>query len=96
LKSNVVRIIEILFTSEERETVTKILSEECNGERLLSSSEDSIERIQLAVLKLSNGEMDKLLAAVELAQLDWQDALVLAGFGNDAEAHTIWAEEKLG
>jgi len=84
-------VSEYLFTTEENTTVIEILTEECNGARLYTTSEDAIERIQLAVLKLSNGEVDKFLAAAELAQLDWRDVLVAAGFGNDLEAHTKWA-----
>ena len=48
---------------------------------------------QLAVLKLSNGELDKFLAAAELAQLDWRVVLVAARFENDLEAHLKWEEE---
>ena len=85
-----------MFTPEERETVTEILMEECNARRLYTTSEDAVERIQLAVLKLSHGDTEKFLAAAELAQLDWRDALMAAGFGNDVEAHLNWAEEFLG
>lgn len=41
----------------------------------------------------NDGEPDKFLAAVELAQLDWRDVLMAAGFGNDLEAHLRWADE---
>ena len=95
-RPNVTGVIAIIFTPEERETVTEMLTEECNGERLHSSSKDAVERIQLAVLKLSNGEVDKFLAAIELAQLDWRDVLMAAGFGNDLEAHLKWAEKVCG
>lgn len=93
LRPNVLMVSECLFTTEENATVIDILTEECNGEHLYTTSEDAVERIQLAVLKLSNGEVDKFLAAAELAQLDWRDVLVAAGFGNDLEAHTKWVAE---
>ena len=93
LRPNVTGVIAILFTPEEHETVTEMLTEECNAERLYTSSEDAIERIQLAVLRLSNGEIDKFLAAIELAQIDWRDVLVAAGFGNDLKAHLKWAKK---
>jgi hypothetical protein len=96
LRPNVIGVIAIMFTSEERDTITEMLMEECNAKRLYTSSEDTVERIQLAVLKLSNGNAEKFLAAAELAQLDWRDALMAAGFGNDVEAHLNWAEEILG
>jgi hypothetical protein len=96
LRPIVISIVTTIFTPEERETVTEMLMEECNAQRLNITSEDAVERIQLAVLKLSNGDAEKFLAAAELAQLDWRDALVAAGFGNDLEAHLNWAEEILG
>jgi len=85
--------IAALFAPEDCETVTEMLFEECNAEQLYTTSADSVERIQLAVLKISSGEVDKFLAAVELAQLDWRDALMAAGFGNDVEAHLKWAQD---
>jgi hypothetical protein len=45
------------------------------------------------VLKLSKGEVDKFLAAAELAQLDWRDVLVASGFGSDVKAHRKWADK---
>ena len=88
--------IECLFTPDERKTIAKLLIEECNAEKIYASSEAGIERIQLAVLKLSDSDTDKFLAAIELAQIDWRDVLMAAGFGNDLEAHLKWAEEICG
>ena len=93
LRPLVTAAITALFAPEDRETITEVLTEECNAERPYTSSEDLVERVQLAVLKISNGKVDKLLPAAELAQLDWRDALMAAGFGNDLEAHLKWAGE---
>ena len=93
LRPTVTAIIKALFEAKDRETVTEILVEECNAERLYTTSPDAVERIQLAVLKLSNGEVDKFLAAAELAQLDWRDVLFASGFGRDLKAHLKWADE---
>jgi len=93
LRPNVTAAITALFALDERETISEMLIEECNAERLHSSTAEGLERIQLAILKLSNGEVDKFLAAAELAQIDWRDALMAAGFGNDLEAHLSWAKE---
>lgn len=90
---NAIAIIANLFTPDERETITTLLIEECTAEKLYSSSAEGVERIQLAVLKLSYGDTDKFLAAIKLAHLDWRDVLVAAGFGNDLQAHLKWAEE---
>jgi len=50
-----------------------------------------MERVRFAALKLSEGNTDKLLRAAQLAQRDWRELLVPAGFANDAEAHKSWA-----
>ena len=93
LRSNLLTAITNLFTPDEYETITKILIEECNADKIHVSSEIDVERIQLAVLNLSEGDTDKFLAAAQLAQLDWRDVLVAAGFGNDLEAHLKWIDK---
>lgn len=93
LRPTVIAVVNALFKAKERKTVTEILVEECNAERLYTTSADAVERIQLAVLKLSNGKADKFLTAVELAQLDWRDVLVASGFGSDLKAHLKWAAD---
>lgn len=49
-----------------------------------------LERVRCAVLKLSDGLLDVLAVAVSLAQADWRDALVAAGFEEDVNAHLAW------
>jgi len=49
-----------------------------------------MERIRFAVLKLSEGNIEKLVQGIELAQTDWRDLLMMAGFGEDVEAHDKW------
>ena len=43
-----------------------------------------------AGLKLSGGDLSKLQAAIALAQVDWRDVLMGAGFGEDVSAHRAW------
>jgi hypothetical protein len=49
-----------------------------------------MERIRFSVLKLSEGKIDELVRAIELAQVDWRDLFMEAGFGHDPEAHNKW------
>jgi hypothetical protein len=49
-----------------------------------------MERIRFSVLKLSNGDMKKLVDAIELAKVDWRDLFMAAGFGEDPQAHKKW------
>jgi hypothetical protein len=46
-------------------------------------------------LKVSGGEAGRFLEAAALAQMDWRDVLMAAGFGSDLEAHIGWAEKTL-
>ncbi len=61
----------------------QIHSQGCDGE--------AMERIWLASLKLSAGSVAAFENAVLLAQVDWRDVLMGAGFGSDPEAHLRWA-----
>jgi hypothetical protein len=49
-----------------------------------------LERIRLAVIRLSNGELASLRSAIREANTDWRDVLVAAGFANDIDAHRHW------
>jgi len=44
-----------------------------------------VENSLASMLKISNDEVDKFLAAAELGQIDWRDTLMATGFGNDLE-----------
>ena len=57
---------------------------------------ESMERIRFAVLKLSEGDLRKLEPAIALANLDWRDPFMNAGFGHDVNAHQRWADSVLG
>ncbi|MBQ0891505.1 hypothetical protein KBX37_00030 [Micromonospora sp. U56] len=49
---------------------------------------ESAERIQAAVVFLSDGDSRRFLDAVALAQQDWRDVLVAAGLADDD-----WADQ---
>jgi hypothetical protein len=96
LTMRVQAVIEKLFAETgDRETVRAILLEECGESLPLAGNPDQIERIQLAVLKVSRGEAGKFLETAALAQMDWRDVLMAAGFGSDVEVHIGWAEKTL-
>lgn len=93
LSPRVASVIKALFAQEEHQTVIEMLVEECGAARLYVTNANLVERVQLAVLKISNGQIDKFLAATQLAQIDWRDALMTAGFGQDVNVHLRWAQE---
>ena len=81
-----------LFPAEEHEEVTRLLQEDCGAVLPFADnvSTDRFERVQCAALRLSEGRMDKLYDAIALAQTDWRDLLVMAGFAEDIRAHRGW------
>ena len=85
------RRLDALFVEPDRESVANLLVTEC-GDKLplwLDMSPQGLERIRFAALKLSNGSIPEL-RAVQIAQVDWRDVLVAAGFGRDVLAHEAW------
>ena len=84
-----------LFAPEQQLDVTHRLEEFCAESLCIGEppSPESLERVRFAVLKLSDGDIDALCRAIELARSDWRDLLVAAEFANDCEAHQGWSPE---
>jgi hypothetical protein len=80
--------VAMLFGPDNIELVSALLINEC-GENLTKYPE-LLERIRCAVLKLSHGDLAALRRAIDLAKLDWRDALVCAEFAYDITAHKSW------
>ena len=85
------RRIAELFPADA-EAVTALLEARCAARlpMIAKQGENGIERVRCAVLKLSEGKMDRLEHAVERANRDWRDVLVWSGFGQSASAHKAW------
>jgi hypothetical protein len=98
LSSRTKQLVEHLFDSKQAAEAAQWLEEECGNKLPFCRDNDEykMERIRFAVLKLSQGDLTKLLRAIDLARRDWRDVLVAADFGNDLRAHETWAEEVLG
>lgn len=92
LSEKTVERINALFSDSQREEVEELLKQECGDNIPFCENKNKyeMERIRFAVLKLSEGNMDKLIQAIELAQTDWRDLLMAAGFAHDVEAHNKW------
>jgi hypothetical protein len=95
LSENTLRRVEVLFRGKAREAAINMLVDECGAN--LPFCQDTTphraERLRYAALKLSEGRLDKLREAVELAKLDWRDLLMAAGFGHVHE-HEHWMPER--
>jgi hypothetical protein len=80
-----------LFAPDERAAAILLLASECGEELpLVAGDVQTMERVRLACLKISDGALEKLGDAVSLANTDWRDVLVAAGFADDPTAHRRW------
>ena len=97
LSANTQSLVEKIFDENQVGEATQWLEDECgnNLPGCRDYDEHQIERIRFAVLKLSEGTIHKLLRAIDLARTDWRDLLMVADFGTDVGAHTLWAEDFL-
>ena len=82
----------MMFRGENARVAGDMLERECGNNVLFCEDSDSLqlERIRFAALKVSEGKLETLREAVELAKMDWRDLLMWAGFGNDVSAYRGW------
>jgi len=87
-------LVHAFYQSREALEVCDVLENECGVEVLSCEgwSPTQMERIRFAALKLAQEKTMSLESAIELAQTDWRDLLMSAGFGNELNAHAKWAE----
>lgn len=82
-----------LFTPDDANEAERLLVEEC-ADNLPAiggpATPIRLERIRFAALRRSDGRIERLREAVALAQTDWRDLLVAAGFAHDVDAHARW------
>ena len=86
-----------LFRGNARHEASELLLHQCGNNLPSLEKEDEfrLERVRFAALKLSQGEIDKLRKAIELAKTDWRDLLMAAGFGKDLNEHKLWSPDPL-
>jgi hypothetical protein len=86
------RRLDALFTGADREQAADLLESQCGSNLPFQEKSDAhdLERIRFAALKLSNGDLKELQRAVEIAQEDWRDVLVAAGFAHSITVHEKW------
>ncbi|MEU4237332.1 hypothetical protein [Actinoplanes sp. NPDC026619] len=73
------------FRPEEAEAILSLLTDAVPQEP--GDSADGIERVQAAVVLLSDGDSQRFLEVLRMAQQDWRDVLVAAQL-----AHDDWPE----
>ena len=98
LSPETVRRLEILFAPGDRERAAALLRDQCGNNLpfLDKANMHTLERFRFAALKYSDGNFAQLERAVKLAQRDWRDLLVAAGFANSLSAHERWEPKPAG
>ena len=63
-----------MFGEDDQGEATRLLAERCGNNLPFckDSTPRSLERIRFAVLKLSEGDIEALVRAVEAAETDWR------------------------
>jgi len=91
------QLVDVIFDEQYVAEISQWLEDECGSNLPFCKDydENQMERIRFAVIKLSNGDIDKLLRAIDVARTDWRDLFMAADFGYDVKAHEKWAEEIL-
>ncbi len=92
LSSGTLDRVNALFGPDDAPEAMELLERDCadNLPGLENDTPVTLERIRFAALKVSGGDLEKLVDAISLAQLDFRDLLMSAGFGYDVEAHLSW------
>jgi len=87
-----------IFSLPDRAEASQWLEQKCGNNLPFCSDHDEhqMERLRFAAIKLSQGNIQKLLRVIDVACMDWRDLLVAAGFGHDIMAHEAWAKDILG
>lgn len=90
-------LIEKVFGPKRVAEAAQWLEAECGNNIPFCDKHDEfqMERIRFAAIKLSEGDVKKLLTAIDVARTDWRDLFMAAGFGHDVKAHENWAKDTL-
>jgi hypothetical protein len=88
------QLVEIFFSQKDVSEASQWLEEECGNNLPSCGQQDEygMERIRFAAIKLSKGNLLKLLKAIDEARMDWRDLLMAADFGFDVNAHENWVK----
>ena len=97
LTNKTLQLVTKLFQENDWLEAIDLLKCECAENLYLHDKTivDGNERIRFAAIKLSEGNLGKLYCAVDLAQKDWRDLLMISNFEHDINDHEIWANNVL-
>jgi hypothetical protein len=92
LTADAERRVQAVYAPEERAEARRMLELDCGSavESGWGKEPAAYDRVRFAAMKASFGRLEGLRRAIALAQVDWRDLLVEAGFAHDATEHTRW------
>jgi hypothetical protein len=88
--------VHALFVGPSAAEAERLLAEKC-AESVPLWSENSphgLERLRFAAIRLSGGELPRLVDSIELAHKDWRDLLDAARFAESVWSHRFWTPRR--
>lgn len=87
-------LVNKLFSDNDKEQAIVLLTNECGNNLPFCEeySPDALDRFRFAAIKISNGNIEHLKLAINMAKTGWRDLLVCADFAADVNLHNIWAD----
>lgn len=94
LAPRIAALIEAHCPAKRAAALAKQLSDECSVTLPGVRPEwgELIERIQAGVLRSTRWDPRLIAPRIRLAQVDWRDLLMVAGFGESTTAHVAWLD----
>jgi len=93
------RRVDMMYSPEQREEVTRLLGEQC-GHNIPGTRPDwdevAFEQLRFSVLKVSRGDIEALKKAITLAKIDFRDVIIWAGFASSTGEHKKWLPTGIG
>jgi hypothetical protein len=89
-------LIATLFSHTDGVVVSDLLYRAVSGNIPFcsNSSPEDMERIRFAIIKMTKQSPLNLAVGIYMAQSDWRDLLMWAGFGNNSAEHMTWFYEQ--
>ena len=78
-----------VFSGDDLIRARELLESDC-ADNIAGWQMAGLDRLRIAMIKISGGSIPRLVDAIVLAQTDFRDVLVSAGFGDDPRAHESW------
>lgn len=88
LSTGTIARLELLFGPADRAKAREVLHQ-FSDQRFCDRPAEA-ERVWLAALRLSAGNLERLTKAIETANGDYRDLLLEAGFASDPKGHLNW------